>query len=86
MKLARGVPNFKAGDPAHVSNYRPISVLTTFSKIIVRIVYNHLLDFLSKNEALYKYKFGFRPSHSTQHAIITLLGRITHRSIMGSLL
>ena len=77
LKLARVVPIFKAGDPAQVSNYRPISVLTTFSKIIEKIVYNHLLDFLSKNEALYKYQFGFRPSHSTQQAIITLVDRIT---------
>ena len=77
LKLARVVPIFKAGDPAQVSNYRPISVLTTFSKIIENIVYNHLLDFLSKNEALYEYQFGFRPSHSTQQAIITLVDRIT---------
>ena len=77
LKLARVVPIFKAGDPAQVSNYRPISVLTTFSKIIEKIVYNHLLDFLSKNEALYEYQFGFRPSHSTQQAIITLVDRIT---------
>ena len=77
LKLARVVPIFKAGDPAQVSNYRPISVLTTFSKIIEKIVYNHLLDILSKNEALYEYQFGFRPSHSTQQAIITLVDRIT---------
>ena len=64
LKLARVVPIFKAGDLAQVSNYRPISVLTTFSKILEKIVYNHLLDFLSKNEALYEYQFGFRPSHS----------------------
>ena len=36
-----------------------------------------MLDFLSKNEALYEYQFGFRPSHSTQQAIITLVDRIT---------
>ena len=36
-----------------------------------------MLDFLSKNEALYEYQFGFRPAHSTQHAIITLVDRIT---------
>ena len=36
-----------------------------------------MLDFLSKNEALYKFQSRFRPSHSTQHAIITLVDRIT---------
>ena len=71
------MPIFKTGDTAQVSNYRPISVLTTFSKIVERIVYNHLLDFLSRNEALYEYQFEFRLSHSTQHAIITVVDRIT---------
>ena len=36
-----------------------------------------MFHFLSKNEALYEYQFGFRPAHSTQHAIITLVDRIT---------
>ena len=77
LKLARVVPIFKAGDlHAQVSTI-PISILTTFPKIFERIVYNHFLDFLSKNEALYKYQVGFRPSHSTQHAIVTLVDRGT---------
>ena len=49
------------------------------------MVYNHLLGFLSKNEALYKYQFGFRPSHSTQHAIITLGDRITQSLDNGNI-
>ena len=36
-----------------------------------------MFDFLSKNEALYEYQFGFRPAHSTQHAIITRVDGIT---------
>ena len=36
-----------------------------------------MLDFLSKTESLYVYQFGFRPAHSTQHAIITLVDWIT---------
>ena len=36
-----------------------------------------MLNFLRKNEALNEYQFGFRPSHSTQHAIITLVNWIT---------
>ena len=77
LKLAKSSAYFKAGDPAQKSNYRPISVLTTFSKIFERIVYNHLVDFLSKNEAPHEYQFGFRPSHTTQHAIITLVDQTT---------
>ena len=34
LKIARVIPPYKAGDPANISNYRPISVLTCFSKML----------------------------------------------------
>ena len=49
MKLARVTPVFKHGDPTVVKNYRPISVLSSFSKIIERIVYSRTLDYLDKH-------------------------------------
>ena len=48
MKIARVVPLFKTGDLSLLTNYRPVSVLPTFSKIPERIVYNHLINFLNK--------------------------------------
>ena len=60
LKLARVVPIHKAGDMAAVTNYRPISVLTFFSKIFEKIMYNKLINFLDINNAMYKYQFGFR--------------------------
>ena len=71
------VPIFKSGDPSLLSNYRPISVLSFFSNIFEKIVYNLVFDFLSDNEVLYDYQFGFRSKHSTQQALITLVDRIT---------
>ena len=78
LKLARVVPIFKAGDPTQITNYRPISVLTLFSKVFEKIMYNHVLDFMDKNNLFYEHQYGFRQRHSTQHAIITLVDRITH--------
>ena len=40
LKLARVVPIFKSGDPSLLTNYRPISVLSFFSKIFEKVVYN----------------------------------------------
>ena len=77
LKLARVVPIFKSGDPSLLTNYRPISILSFFSKVFERIVYDYLFDFISTNNILYDYQFGFRPKHSTQQAIITLIDKIT---------
>ena len=73
MKLAKIVPVFKSGEHVTVSNYRPISLLPAFSKILERIMYNRLLHFLSSNNTLYKHQYGFRPNHSTFHPIIHFL-------------
>ena len=77
LKLARVVPIFKSGDPSLLTNYRPISILSFFSKVFKRIVYDYLFDFICTNNILYDYQFGFRPKHSTQQAIITLIDKIT---------
>ena len=71
--MAQAVPIFRAGDEHLVQNYRPISVLPFMSKIYEKVVANYLIDFLDSNNLLYKFQFGFRKSHSTSHAIITLV-------------
>jgi hypothetical protein len=76
MKIAILVPIFKAGVATEPGNYRPISLLTIFSKIFERIVYIRLSDFFKKQKLLYQLQFGFREKHSTQMAILTLMDRI----------
>ena len=77
LKLANVVPIFKSGDNAIFSNYRPVSVLPVFSKIIERIMYNRLLAFLNKHDVLYDFQFGFREKYSTYMALITLVEKIS---------
>ena len=85
LKLAKVIPIFKSGDSTKMSNYRPISILSFFSKIFEKLMYNILNNFLYKNDVIYKYQFGFRKKHSTQHAIITLVDRITSSLDSGDL-
>ena len=59
-----------------VSNYRPISLLSKFSKILERLIYVRLLEFLNKHKILNKLQFGFRNMHSTFMALITLLDNL----------
>ena len=60
-------------------NYRPISILPTFSKIFERAVYyNGIFQFLVDNDILFKHQFGFRPGHSTSHALINFVNKVAN--------
>ena len=60
-----------------LKNYRPISILPFFSKVFEKIVANHVIEFLDKHNILYEKQFGFRKCHSTSHAIITLVEKVS---------
>ena len=75
-KIARVIPLYKAGDPANIRNYRPISVLPCFSKMLERIMYNRLYKYLTTEKILYPKQFGFQRGHSTEHAIVKLANQI----------
>ena len=72
LKIAKVSPVYKKGGEFLLTNYRPISVLPSFSKLLERIMYNRLFKYLSQNSVLYKKQFGFQTSHSTEHAILLL--------------
>ena len=76
LKIAKVVPIFKKDNPQVFGNYRPVSVLPCFSKILERIVYNRTYDFLSKNDVLYCKQYGFRTNHSTYMAVLDFVNEI----------
>ena len=53
-------------------NYRPISLLSNIEKIIEKLMYKRLSNFLDINNVIYLLQFGFRPKYSTNHALINL--------------
>ena len=77
LKIAKIIPVYKSDDKNTVSNYRPISVLPAFSKVLERLVYNRLLDFINKHNILSKNQFGFRKSISTSLALLDLVDKIS---------
>ena len=77
LKIARVVSLFKPGDKSIFSNYRPISVLPSFSKILEKLVYNGLIDYLSKYKILFDNQFGFRKHRSTEYALALLYDKIS---------
>ena len=58
LKIANVVPIYKTGNEHVFSNYRPVSVLPVFSKLLERLMYIRLMNFITNNQ-LYKYQFGF---------------------------
>ena len=83
MKLAEVVPLFKNKDRMVTSNYRPISLLITLSKILEKIVYKRTYSFLQKHRILYKSQYGFRSAHSCENAITELVGHVIKEQEMG---
>ena len=77
LKKARVVPIFKTGDKSLINNYRPISILSFYSKVFEKLMYNKMYNFIEANDILYAHQYGFRRGHSTQQAIITLIDKIT---------
>ncbi len=67
LKTSRIVPIFKTGDPESCDNYRPISLLSSMSKILEKIVCVQLVNHLDRNNLLYINQFGFQRGKSTEH-------------------
>ena len=76
MKLANVIPLYKSGKRCVATNYRPISLLITISKILEKIIYSRTYSFLSRTEQLYCGQYGFRKYHSCEHAIQELVGNV----------
>ena len=65
------------GDLSLFINYRPVSVLPAFSKILEKIVYNRLINFLNKFNILSNNQYGFRQTHSTAYVLIQLYDKLS---------
>ena len=76
MKLAEVVPLFKSKDHREKSNYRPISLLLTLSKLLEKIVYKCVYTFLNTTNQLYSSQYGFRTGHSCNQGVCELVGEI----------
>ena len=71
-KHAIVAPVHKKGGVFSPSNYRPISLLSTISKVFEKLVYEQLCDYLSSNNINRRAQHGFRQGRSTQTALLQL--------------
>ena len=76
MKLAKILPIFKSGSKSDVNNYRPISLLSVFNKILEKLMHNRLYSFLEQNNVIYNSQFGFQKNKSAQHSLIEIVEKV----------
>jgi hypothetical protein len=67
---------YKKGERSEMSNYRPISVLTLFSKIFEKVIFNRLYTHIFDNNILAAEQYGFRKNCSMETATFNLINNI----------
>ena len=77
IKFAKAVPIFKQGSRFVCNNYRPISVLSSISKIFEKCIFNQLMFYFTNNKMISPKQYGFRPGLTTSDCLIDLIEEIT---------
>ena len=77
LKISLVTPIFKGNETNLFENYRPISVLTNFSKLLEKLMYKRISNYIEKHNILSKHQFGFRKNRSTEDAILELTDKIS---------
>ena len=76
LKVGRIIPLYKSGSQTLVTNYRPITLLSVFHKILEKLMYNRSIEFLDKHNILIENQFGFHSGHSTTQATMLITDKI----------
>jgi retron-type reverse transcriptase len=69
LKTGRISPIYKKEDEQLLENYRPVSTLPVFGKILQKLIYSRLHSFLISKGIIHENQLGFRKGHSTSHAL-----------------
>ena len=67
------VPIIKKNDRTNLANYRPISIFSCFAKILEKLIYTRLINFLTKHEVTDNTQYDFQRNTSTNHALIDVI-------------
>ena len=76
FKIAKVTPLHKKECKLNFLNYRPISLLSVFSKIFEKSIYTRIYSYLVKNNFIFNKQFGFRSNYSTNHALLSITEQI----------
>lgn len=76
LKTQKIIPLHKGGSTQEINNFRPISLLSIFDKIIEKLMHKRLYGFLEDHKILYENQFGFRKNNSTAHSLMEITEKI----------
>jgi len=76
LKFSEIKPLHKIGDRMDITNFRPLSLLTSFSKILEKVIYTRLYQHINQNNILATEQYGFRNNSSTEKASFKLINEI----------
>jgi hypothetical protein len=76
LKKAKVIPFYKKGNIHVMDNYRPVSLLPCMSKVIEKVMYCQIYEYLDTHKLLYSGQYGFRKNHSTELATLELVDRL----------
>ena len=76
LKIAKVRPIFKNGNKMLIENYRPISLLSVFSKVLEKVMYTRLVSFMERNNIFCTTQFGFRKGKGINSAILSFIESI----------
>ena len=76
LKIAKVKPLFKKGNQSSFTNYRPISLLPSISKIFEHVMTSQLMEYFTSKNLFCLQQFGFRPGHSTELAALKLVNHV----------
>ena len=76
LKYASVTPIHKEGSKLLLINYRPISILPLFSKVLEKIMQQRLICYLNKYKIIYEHQYGFQKNKSTSLAIMDMYSKL----------
>ena len=76
LKISKAIPIHKGGDTCDLNNYRPISLLSIFDKIMEKLMHKQLYDFLQEHNIIFQNQFGFRKNNSTTCVLLQITEKI----------
>ena len=85
LKISKVIPLYKAKDQTILSNYRPIALLPSISKIFEYVLLEQITNYFLDNNMLSPQQYGFRSNHSTELAALNLVDELTYKLDRGTI-